>query len=412
LANSEDISTAIDKVFSVEKRTKQTLIDMRLHTLREEKKTVPNVEDVEETDALDDQPVVRLLKDILIGAITQKASDIHMEPQEPEMRIRYRIDGMLHDVMTIPKSVEPSLISRAKVLSDMDITEKRRPQDGHYRFQHKGQSYDIRMACMHTVAGEKMVLRILDKSRMPLGLSDLGFSPDSENRIQNLITKPYGMIFVTGPTGSGKTTSLYAMLNMLDKAGSNIVTIEDPVEYRLQGINQTQVNNGAGMTFAAGLKAFLRQDPNVILVGEVRDHETAEIAVQAALTGHLVLSTLHTNDASSAVTRLVEMGIEPFLVASTLIGVMAQRLARKVCVTCHGTGCETCMHTGMRGRTVMYELLEVDDTIRGHILRQSPASEVHAYMEAQEMLTFKQCAMQKIVDGICSDAEARRVVFF
>jgi len=412
LASSEDILMAIDNVFSVEKKTKQTLIDMRLNTLREEKKTEASVEEEEETDALDDQPVVRLLKDILIGAITQKASDIHMEPQEPEMRIRYRIDGALHDVMTIPKSVEASLVSRAKVLSDMDITEKRRPQDGHYRFKHKGQSYDIRMACMHTVAGEKMVLRILDKSRMQLGLSDLGFSPDSENRIQNLITKPYGMIFVTGPTGSGKTTSLYAMLNMLDKAGSNIVTIEDPVEYRLPGINQTQVNVGAGMTFAAGLKAFLRQDPNVILVGEVRDHETAEIAVQAALTGHLVLSTLHTNDAPSAVTRLVEMGIEPFLVASTLIGVMAQRLARKVCVTCQGTGCESCMHTGMRGRTVMYELLEVDDAIRGHILRQSTASEVHDYMESQKMLTFKQCAMQKIVDGICSDAEARRVVFF
>ncbi|MEK7298577.1 MAG: GspE/PulE family protein [Candidatus Margulisiibacteriota bacterium] len=404
----EHIQSAIEKYLKVENRARQSLVDIRLQHVQAQEKR-PVVEDDSETA---EEPAVRLLNEVLAGAIFQHASDIHMEPQEPEMRIRYRIDGVLIDVMTIPKHIEAAIISRAKILCDMDITEKRRPQDGHYSYRFEGQVYDIRLACMPTVCGEKMVLRILDKARMTMGLLDLGFSQESATVLDRLVHKPYGMILITGPTGSGKTTTLYSLLNTLDKIKSNIVTIEDPVEYRLTGINQTQVNPQAGITFETGLKAFLRQDPNIILVGEVRDHPTAEIAVQAALTGHLVLSTLHTNDAASAVTRLIDMGIEPFLLSSTVIGVLAQRLARLICKSCNGSGCEFCHQTGMKGRTVVYELMEVTDRIRELIVNRSSADKIKAAMLEEGMNSFQQCGQTKIDQKLCTSEEIHRVVYY
>ena len=404
-----DMAVAFDRHFSVEKSTKQTLVELRKTP---EKTASPIVaSEFDSDDDASDHPVVKLFNSIISGAISKHASDIHLEPGDPEMRVRYRIDGVLHDVMAIPKQVETALISRAKIVSEMDITEKRRPQDGHYAFHHRGEKFDLRVACMHTVQGEKMVLRILDKSRMKVGISDLGFEDKDVALIKKLIGKPYGMILVTGPTGSGKTTSLYSMLNMLDKQTDNIVTIEAPVEYRLTGINQTQVNSQIGLTFAAGLKAFLRQDPDIILVGEIRDKETAEIAVQAALTGHLVLSTLHTNDAATAITRMVEMGIEPFLLASTVIGVMAQRLARTQCKECHGAGCDTCFHTGMKGRTVLYELLEVNPEIRKLILSEADVGQIKQSMTHSGMTTFQRCAAEKISQKLITEEEMKRVVF-
>lgn len=404
-----DIVQELDKYFSVEKSTKQTLVELR-KTPEKPVNNSPQPDFENEPNTLD-HPVVKLFSAIIAGAITKGASDIHLEPGDPEMRVRYRIDGVLHTVMNIPKQVELSLISRAKIVSEMDITEKRRPQDGHYTFLHHGEKFDLRVACMHTVQGEKMVLRILDKSRMKLGIADLGFAETDVTLIKKLIGKPYGMILVTGPTGSGKTTSLYAMLNMLDKQSDNIVTVEDPVEYRLTGINQTQVNAQIGLTFAAGLKAFLRQDPDVILVGEIRDKETAEIAVQAALTGHLVLSTLHTNDAPTAITRMIEMGIEPFLLASTVIGIMAQRLARTICIDCQGKGCHTCFDTGMKGRTVIYELLEVTAPIRQHILSKTDPDHIKSAMTQAKMTTFQRCAADKLAQKLITEEEMKRVIF-
>jgi type IV pilus assembly protein PilB len=356
------LSATIEKYFRVEESTKQALVDMRMAGLKSAKAKAG--EAVEEAVRAEDQPVVKLMNSIVNGAISAGASDIHLEPQDPEMRVRYRIDGVLHDVMTIPKHVEPALVSRSKIISNMDITEKRHPQDGHITVAFQGKPYDLRVSSMPDIAGEKIVLRILDKGRMLLGLEELGFSKENEGMIRTLIAKPYGMIFVTGPTGSGKTTTLYSILNCLNREDVNIVTVEDPVEYKLAGVNQTQINPAAGITFAGELRSILRQDPNIIMVGEVRDLETAEIAVQAALTGHLVLSSLHTNDAPSAVTRLIDMGIEPFLIASTVIGVAAQRLARKICKECHGAGCNYCYKTGMKGRTGVFEIMTVSSGIK------------------------------------------------
>jgi len=404
------IQDAINKLFSVEKSTKQSLIDMRIKRKRELLIEESQSDDEDFEFVSTDQPVVKLLNSIIEGAIVKKASDIHIEPQDPEMRVRYRIDGTLITMMTIPPQVEQSLISRAKIISNMDITERRRPQDGHYSHTYQGEAVDLRFSCIPTVKGEKLVLRILDKSRMSLGLGQLGFTERAELQLRSLVENPYGMVFVTGPTGSGKTTTLYSMLNLLDRDLHNIVTAEDPVEYRLSGINQTQINSKIGLTFSGALRSFLRQDPNVIMVGEVRDFETGEIAVQAALTGHLVLSTLHTNDAASAVTRLIDMGIEPFLIASTLVGVVAQRLARKICGSCLGKGCSQCHQTGQYGRTVLYEILEITEPIRQLMTQHVSASEIKKAMVKEGMITFQDCGREKVEQGICSKEEIRAII--
>ncbi len=404
------IQELIDVLFSVEKNTKQILADMRIKEKKETHALSQSQEITKTRTISTDQPIIKLLNNIIESAIVKNASDIHIEPQEPEMRIRYRVDGILQTLLTIPKHVEPTLISRTKIIADLDITEKRRPQDGHYAHPFKGEHYDIRVSCVPTVKGEKIVLRILDKSRMSLGLTDLGFSTTHANRLNELVHIPYGMLLVTGPTGSGKTTSLYSLLNCLDRNNHNIVTAEDPVEYRLSGINQTQINSKIGLTFAQALRSFLRQDPNVIIVGDIRDYETAEIGIQAALTGHMVLSTLHTNDAASAVTRLNDMGVEPFLIASTVVGVIAQRLARKVCVDCQGNGCDKCQNSGQRGRTVVYELLEINEKIRQLILKNASASEIKAVMIEDNMMTFEDCGHEKIRSGVCHPQEIKSVI--
>jgi type IV pilus assembly protein PilB len=407
--SEKQLVATIDKYFRVEESTKQALIDMRLEGLRAAREAREEV--VEEIGRKEDQPIVKLMNSVINGAISAKASDIHLEPQEPEMRVRYRIDGVLQDVMNIPKHIEPSLISRAKIISNMDITEKRRPQDGHLTLSFGGRPYDMRVSSLPMISGEKMVLRILDKSRMLLGLEQLGLSADSQQVLKSLIAKPYGMIFVTGPTGSGKTSTLYSVLNRLNSQTENIVTIEDPVEYKLTGINQIQVNPQAGITFATGLRSILRQDPNIIMVGEVRDLETAEIAIQAALTGHLVLSTLHTNDAPSAVTRLLDMGIEPFLISSTVIGIVAQRLARLICVECKGKGCPYCYQTGMKGRIGIFEVMQVTDEIRKLILNRASAAEIKELGVKQGMKTLQMSGEEKVRQGLCTKEEVARVVY-
>jgi type IV pilus assembly protein PilB len=408
-ASEKQLVATIDKYFRVEESTKQALIDMRMEGLKAAKKR--EGEPAEEVARAEDQPVVKLMNSIINGAIGAKASDIHLEPQDPEMRVRYRIDGVLHDVMTIPKHVEPALVSRAKIISNMDITEKRHPQDGHITVNFQGKPYDLRVSAMPDIVGEKMVLRILDKSQMLLGLEELGLVGKDEELINVLMSKPYGMIFVTGPTGSGKTTTLYSVLNRLNKEDVNIITVEDPVEFKLAGINQTQVNPAADITFANELRSILRQDPNIIMVGEVRDKETAEIAVQAALTGHLVLSTLHTNDAPSAVTRLIDMGVEPFLISSTVIGVVAQRLARKVCKECKGKGCNYCYQTGMKGRTGIFEIMTVTNGIKKLIQEKASASEIKELAIKEGMKTLQMSGEEKVKQGFCTKEEVSRVVY-
>jgi type II secretory ATPase GspE/PulE/Tfp pilus assembly ATPase PilB-like protein len=313
--------------------------------------------------------------------------------------------------MAIPRYIESSLISRGKILSMMDITEKRRPQDGHISYKYQGNVYDLRVSSLPDVAGEKIVLRILDKTRMLIGLENLGLSSEGEQLLKTLISKPYGMIFVTGPTGSGKTTTLYSILNRLNTEGVNIVTIEDPVEYKLSGITQVQTKPQIGVSFANGLRSILRQDPNIIMVGEVRDLETAEIAIQAALTGHLVLSTLHTNDAPSAVTRLIDMGIEPFLISSTVVGVLAQRLARMVCRECQGAGCNFCYQTGMKGRTGVFEIMPVTEGIRRLIIERAPAEAIKELAVKEGMKTLQASGEEKVNQGISTREEINRVVY-
>jgi type II secretory ATPase GspE/PulE/Tfp pilus assembly ATPase PilB-like protein len=371
------------------------------------------------------------------AGINSRASDIHLEPQYPEMRIRFRIDGILHDIITVPKSVEAGVISRVKVLADMDITEHRRPQDGHISLKVNEKEYDLRVASSSTIAGEKVVIRILDKTGMLLGLDELGLADKDRQLFKALISRPYGIILVTGPTGSGKTTTLYAALGQIDALTKNVITIEDPVEYKLEGVNQIQVNPAANITFATGLRSILRQDPDVIMVGEIRDLDTATIAIQAALTGHLVFSTLHTNDAPSAVTRLIDMGIEPFLISSSVIAVIAQRLVRVVCPECKqaytpdaallkelglserkekfvfsgGKGCHHCMQTAYRGRVGVFEVMKVTDKIRELILQKQPATKIKEIVIQEGMATLRDAAVEKVIQGISAPEEIKRVIF-
>jgi type IV pilus assembly protein PilB len=387
---------------------------------------------------VEDAPVVRLVDSIIQGAITGDASDIHVEPQEKEVRVRYRVDGVLYEMMQIPKRLQAAVISRIKIMAGMNIAERRLPQDGRITVGSNSHAYDLRVSTLLAVFGEKVVMRILDKSSLVLQLEDLGFLPEQQAAVESLIAKPYGMVLSTGPTGSGKTTSLYTALNRVNRGDNNIVTIEDPVEYQLAGVNQSQVNPGASITFARGLRAILRQDPDVIMVGEIRDRETAEIAVQSALTGHLVLSSLHTNDAASALPRLLDMGVEPFLIASSVIGVIGQRLVRIVCRNCkisyqpdprvmdelgiskeeqsevrfvRGEGCQTCSNRGYRGRTGVFEVLRMSDAIKRMVLEQRSALEISEQAVKEGMILMRECGLRKVLAGTTSPEEVMRVIY-
>jgi type IV pilus assembly protein PilB len=396
-------------------------------------------EDVDRAAALEGEaPIIRVVNVIIQQAINDRASDIHVEPDRRGIRIRYRVDGVLHEVMQMPKYVHAPLISRIKIMGDMNIAERRLPQDGRIHIRHEGKDFDLRVSSLPTVFGEKCVMRILDQSSILIGLNKLGMSPETQAELESIIIQPNGMILSTGPTGSGKTTTQYSVLNKINSVEKNITTIEDPVEYQLRGLNQVHVNRKAGLTFANAMRYFVRQDPDIIMVGEIRDLETAETAIQASLTGHLVLSTLHTNDAPSAVTRMVDMGVEPFLIAASVIGVLAQRLGRRICPNCkepykppadalrrvgfklddvdsvvfyRGRGCEQCRHSGYRTRLGIFELMMLNEEIQDLIVKRAPLSEVRNAALASGMKTLKMDGFQKVLEGLTTVEEVMRVVF-
>ena len=408
---------------------------------------IPNVEVVDSEDtakvdifelkeSADEAPVVKLVNMVLVDAIQKGTSDIHFEPYEKVFRIRFRIDGVLQEVLTPPKKLEAALISRLKIMSNLDIAERRLPQDGRIKLRYHQREIDFRVSTLPTIFGEKTVMRILDKDALQLDLTALGFDPWSMEQFTKAIHSPYGMILITGPTGSGKTTTLYSAIHTINSPDINIMTAEDPVEYNLKGVNQVQVNDEIGRTFAACLRSFLRQDPDVILVGETRDLETAQIGIRAALTGHLVLSTLHTNDCPSTPARLLDMGIPPFLVSSSLQLILAQRLGRRVCRDCKepyeaseeslvpyghvpqglgtvnfykGKGCQTCNFTGMKGRVAIYEVMPISTEIRDLILRNATTNEIQDAACSQGMKTLRQNALQKVIDGVTTVEEVLRV---
>jgi type IV pilus assembly protein PilB len=387
----------------------------------------------------DEAPIVKLVNIVLTDAVKRGASDIHIEPYEKEYRVRFRIDGVLQHIMSPPMKLKDAITSRIKIMAKMDISEKRLPQDGRIMLKMqiggKKKQLDFRVNCLPTLWGEKVVLRLLDKENLRLDMTKLGFEPESLEKFQRAVLKPYGMVLVTGPTGSGKTNTLYSSVSLLNKPDTNIITAEDPVEFQLHGVNQVQMKESIGLNFAASLRAFLRQDPNVILVGEIRDFETAEIAIKAALTGHLVLSTLHTNGAPETISRLMNMGIEPFLVATAVHLICAQRLIRRICVECReevpmppqakveagftpeeaktvkifkGRGCTNCNGTGYKGRAGLYEVMEVDDEIRELILIGASAVELKKKAIERGMITLRRSGLTKVKDGVTTLEEVAR----
>lgn len=380
-------------------------------------------------DLAEEAPVIRLLNSILFQAVKERASDIHMEPYERDMEVRFRIDGILYKKLAPPKIVQDALISRVKIMSGLNIAEKRLPQDGRIRVIVAGRDVDIRVSIVPTFFGERVVLRLLDKKKGILSLEDIGLSGTGVSIMERLLSRSNGIILVTGPTGSGKSTTLYAALNRLNSTEKNIITIEDPIEYQLKGVGQIQVNPKIDLTFANGLRSILRQDPDIIMVGEIRDVETAEIAIQASLTGHLVLSTLHTNDSATAIARLIDMGIEPFMVASSLSAVLAQRLVRLICPHCkeeysperqypgielpprlyRGKGCDKCFGLGTMGRTIIHELLLVDADMCSMIIRREPAGVIKEHAVSRGMNTLREDGLQKAAAGITSIEEVLRV---
>lgn len=392
---------------------------------------------------LQQAPIAKIVSTILDFSVKGRASDIHIEPEETRTKVRYRIDGILQEKLSLPKTIHEALVSRIKILSEMKIDEKRIPQDGRFTFKSKNDEVDLRVSTLPTVFGEKVVMRLLKKTGGIPSLADLGFGGPQLKELEEAITKPYGIILITGPTGSGKTTTLYSILSRLNKPTVNIVTLEDPVEYQIAGINQVQINVQAGLTFATGLRAFLRQDPNIILVGEVRDKETTQLAIQAALTGHLVFSTLHTNNAATAIPRLIDLGAESFLIASVLTAVLAQRISRKICPYCKesfkasdeitsnikavlgplfpkkyesepiklskGKGCHECNQTGYLGRIAIFEILKVTSAINQHILRQESAEEIEKTAKKEGFIRMVEDGYLKVLDGVTTMEEVLRV---
>ena len=445
LSSREAVESAIDRYYgktseSSVKVSNEEIQDILEVIESEEEKTEEVHESIQDLERLaEEAPVVKMANMILTQAIIEGASDVHINPEEGEVRVRFRQDGILRESFQLPKNLQSAIISRIKILSNLDIAEHRIPQDGQLRLKLKdGRQIDIRVSTLPSVNGENLVLRVLDKSAALMQLENLGYEEDVLNMIKSLLSNSYGIILVTGPTGSGKTTTLYAALNGLDAIEKNIITLEDPVEFRLPRIRQSQVNVKAGMTFAKGLRAILRQDPDIVLVGEIRDTETANIAVQAALTGHLVLSTLHTNDAAGGITRLAEMEIEPFLVSSAVLGIMAQRLVRKICPECkteykpnyqipkdvfesfgidsmdsikffHGTGCKHCRETGYQGRMAIMEVIQMSERIRACVLKNAPADEIRKAAMQEGMRPLAHDGWAKVFKGITTIDEVLRV---
>ncbi|NLJ79540.1 MAG: Flp pilus assembly complex ATPase component TadA [Firmicutes bacterium] len=428
IATAEEISGAFRRTRSITQDAREVF----------ERYQVEEKEQVEERQYLGDAPGVRLANMILQQAVAEKASDVHLEPDEEGMRVRIRIDGLLREMMEIPKSLRGDVNSRIKIMANLDITERRRPQDGRIQMKIDDQEVDMRISSLPTVHGEKIVARILHKSKDLISLNDFGFSPESQRKIEMMLRPSQGLVLVTGPTGSGKSTTLYGFLNRLNSPKKNIVTVEDPVEYQLAGVNQVQVNPKADLTFATGLRAVLRQDPDVIMVGEIRDEETAEIAVRSALTGHLVLSTVHTNSAVATITRLMNMQLEPYILSSTIIGIVAQRLVRTICSDCReqvrftdrvmlkflesleieppqyvyqGKGCPFCGETGYRGRTVVDEVLLFNKELRSAVEQSAAEAELREIALRSGMVTLQEAAAQKMISGITTAAEIIRTVY-
>jgi type IV pilus assembly protein PilB len=433
VATKEAVIAAINKYHRKDSEAENISAEASASSAPMEDDRLASIKEVRE-----DAPIVRLVNLLITQAITDRASDIHIEPTGKDVRVRYRIDGVLHEMMHSPRNIQNGIISRLKVMADINIAERRIPQDGRITTSIEGRGVDLRVATLPTVHGEKVVMRILDKSTAHLNLTDLGFLPVNMARYQTSYTKPYGTILVTGPTGSGKTTTLYATINILNEPTKNVITVEDPVEYQLDGINQIQVNNKAGLTFAAALRSILRSDPDIVLVGEIRDQETATIAVEAALTGHLVLSTVHTNDASSTPNRLIEMGVEPFLVGSALDCIVAQRLARKLCDRCkvaypsdrekleglgwdlagielppqlyRSGGCQVCNKTGFAGRFAVHEILNINEEIERMIVEHVQAEDIRKAAIADGMVTLRQAGLMAAASGMTSLEEVMRVI--
>ncbi|MGK7345702.1 MAG: type II secretion system ATPase GspE [Candidatus Nitrospinota bacterium M3_3B_026] len=435
VADEQTLTDAINKAYDMSANTAREIID----NITEEEDINQLVhglpEDLLETS--EEAPVIRLVNSVLVQAAKERASDIHVEPYERDLVVRLRVDGSLRDVAHPPKSLQPLIVSRIKVMAGLDIAEKRLPQDGRLKIVIAGKDIDIRISVIPTSHGERVVMRLLDKSSMLLGFKNIGMKGQVEKDFKKLIQAPHGILLVCGPTGSGKTTTLYTALSHINSPDKNIITVEDPVEYQLKGIGQMQVNTKIGLTFASGLRSILRQDPDIIMVGEIRDLETAQIAVQASLTGHLVFSTLHTNDAAGAVTRLEDMGIEPFLISSSLLGVMAQRLARVLCPACrrpykpepehlrelglspafapagavfhHPAGCEKCAGSGYRGRVGIFELLMVDENIRSLILKGADATGIRKTAAGKGFRTMREYGASLALEGVTSLEEVARV---
>ncbi|MFO7936427.1 MAG: ATPase, T2SS/T4P/T4SS family [Kiritimatiellia bacterium] len=431
VAPFSEVKAAVEKLYPEDFETKFGIEGQEIDL--EEK----NVLDADaESDASDsDAPVIRLVSMIIMEACKMRASDIHLEPLERSFRVRYRVDGVLREMDSPPKRLQAAILSRVKIMSDMKISEKRTPQDGRIQVKVSGRELDLRVSSVPTNHGESIVMRILDKSNLSLGLPQLGFLSDDQNKFEKLISLPDGVVLVTGPTGSGKTTTLYACLGQINLPDRKIITVEDPVEYQMSGINQVQVNRDVGLDFTAALRSILRQAPNIVMIGEIRDHETADIAMEAALTGHLVFSTLHTNDAPSAVTRLLDIGVKPFLVASALRAAMAQRLVRAICDNCReeyipterelkilgpvaknvtagkmykGKGCQNCGQSGYKGRKGIFEIFEVDDTIQRLIFDRAPATVLRERAREMGMRTLREDGMLKVSSGMTSLQEVLR----
>jgi len=432
---SEDIFETIERLYGAGSQSIETIIE-------EARKGVYEISAEGEADVdhlrdmASEAPIIRLVNRLILNAVEIKASDIHFEPFETEFKVRYRVDGVLHDVESPPKRLQAAIISRVKIMSKLDIAERRLPQDGRIKLKISDREIDFRVSTVPTLFGESLVMRILDRETLISDLTQIGFPSDILNEYLELISQPYGMILVTGPTGSGKTSTLYTTLAKINSPESKIITLEDPVEYQLHGVNQIQVSPKIGLTFANGLRSIVRQDPDIILVGEIRDKETAEIAIQSALTGHLLFSTLHTNDAAGAVTRLLDMGVENFLLSSTLLGVLAQRLVRVICPHCKkevrpdpkllramnlkpdesakirfyaGEGCEQCRGTGFKGRTAIFEYLPTDDDIRREIIASSGADKIKKVAMKKGHRTLREDGWHKVRDGITTISEVLRV---
>ncbi len=430
VASEDAIKKAIDRFYDSHESLASVMkqFDDDVEIVEDAEDEAVNLGDITAEEA----PVVKLVNSLLADAIRKGASDIHVEPFEKSLRVRFRIDGELYEMMSPPHRLKSAMLSRLKIMAELDIAERRVPQDGRIRLRLMNKNIDLRVSTLPTIYGEKIVMRILDKSNLNIDLTKMGFDAASLKKLVKAIEMPYGMVLVTGPTGSGKTTTLYSALSRVNKTSVNIMTAEDPVEYNLDGINQVNVNEEIGLTFAAALRAFLRQDPNIVMVGEIRDIETASIGVKAALTGHLVLSTLHTNDAPSTLNRLVDMGVEPFLVASSVNLIMAQRLIRRICKNCkqptvlhpevieelglseeeaqdlvvhEGAGCVDCNNTGYKGREGIYEVMPISPAVRDMILDRAPTSEIRSLAIQEGMLTLRAHALGKLKSGITSVEE-------